>query len=113
MLFDTLLGEDPEAEEQLAETRSVLAHELGHHASGDLWRLAGRLRRRDRGSCSPRWPALLRRLPDALAHRADGAFAMLPALFLCTALAQVVAGIALGAPTAAAASAPPTPTASS
>ena len=40
MLFDTLLGDDPEAEERLAETRSVLAHELGHHARGDLWRLA-------------------------------------------------------------------------
>ena len=40
MLFDTLLGDEPEAEEQLAETRSVLAHELGHHANRDLWRLA-------------------------------------------------------------------------
>jgi Zn-dependent protease with chaperone function len=40
--------------------------------------------------------AALPRLPHALAHRADGAFATLPALFLCAGLAQVAAGIALG-----------------
>jgi STE24 endopeptidase len=96
MLFDTLLGEDPEAEEQLAETRSVLAHELGHHARGDLWRLTGASAVATAIVLAAVSAALLR-LPDALAHRADGAFAMLPALFLCAGLAQVVAAIALGA----------------
>jgi STE24 endopeptidase len=96
MLFDTLLGDDPEAEAQLAETRAVLAHELGHHASGDLWRL---------GAASAVVTAIvlgaanaaLLQLPEALAHRDDGVFASLPALLLCAVLAQFVAGIAAGA----------------
>ena len=49
MLFDTLLGDDPEAEERLAETRSVLAHELGHHAQRRPLAADRRLGRRDRG----------------------------------------------------------------
>jgi STE24 endopeptidase len=96
MLFDTLLGDDPEAEEQLAETRSVLAHELGHHASGDLWRLTAASALATVIVLAAVAAALLR-LPDALVHRGDGAFARLPALFLCAGLAQVAAGIALGA----------------
>ena len=96
MLFDTLLGEDPEADGQLAETRAVLAHELGHHASGDLWRLTAASAVATAVALVVVAEALLH-LPDALAHRGDGAFAMLPALLLCTGLAQVVAGVALGA----------------
>jgi STE24 endopeptidase len=96
MLFDTLLGDDPAGEEQLAETRSVLAHELGHHASGDLWRLAAASAAATAVVLAAVAAALLH-LPDALVHRGDGAFAMLPALFLCTGLAQLVAGIAVGA----------------
>ncbi len=67
---------------------------VGHHASGDLWRMtaASALGRR---SCWRRSPALLR-LPDAIAHRDAGAFAMLPALFMCAAVTQMVAGIAAG-----------------
>jgi STE24 endopeptidase len=95
MLFDNLLGEDPEAESKLAETRSVLAHELGHHASGDLWRLTAASAIAT-GISLAAVAAVLLRLPAALAHRGDGAFAMLPALFLCAGLAQVAAGIALG-----------------
>lgn len=96
MLFDNLLGDDPETEGQMAETRSVLAHELGHHASGDLWRMSA-------ASAAGTAIALaavagaLTRLPDGLAHRSAGAFAMLPALFVCTALAQIVASVVLGA----------------
>jgi Zn-dependent protease with chaperone function len=41
--------------------------------------------------------AALLRLPEALAHRGDGAFASLPALFGCAAIAQIVAGALLGA----------------
>jgi STE24 endopeptidase len=96
MLFDTLLGEDPEAEGQLAETRAVLAHELGHHAGGDLWRLTAASAVATAIALAAVAAALLR-LPEALAHRDDGAFATLPALLLCTGLAQVGAGVALGA----------------
>jgi STE24 endopeptidase len=96
VLFDTLLGDDPEAVAQLAETRSVLAHELGHHASGDLWRLAAASAVAT-AIVLAAVAAALQRLPDALVHRADGAFAMLPALFLCAGPAQVVVGIAMGA----------------
>jgi STE24 endopeptidase len=95
MLFDTLLGDDPEAEERLAETRSVLAHELGHHASDDLWRLTAATAVATAVSLAA-VAAVLVRLPDALAHRDDGVFATLPALFLCAGLAQVVSAIALG-----------------
>jgi len=96
VLFDTLLGDDPEREEQLAETRSVLAHELGHHASGDLWRLTAASAVSTAIVLAAVAAALLR-LPEALVHRDAGAFATLPALFACAAIAQTVAGIALGA----------------
>jgi STE24 endopeptidase len=96
MLFDNLLGDDPETERQMAETRSVLAHEFGHHARGDLWRLTA-ASAVGTAIALAAVAAALTRLPDALAHRSAGAFAMLPALFVCTALAQVVAGVALGA----------------
>jgi STE24 endopeptidase len=33
------IGEQAEAETALTDTRLVLAHELGHHAHGDTWRL--------------------------------------------------------------------------
>jgi STE24 endopeptidase len=96
VLFDTLLGDDPDTARQIAETRSVLAHEFGHHATGDLWRLSAASAVATALSLAAVATAL-GQLPEALAHRNAGAFAMLPALFLCTALAQVVAGIALGA----------------
>jgi STE24 endopeptidase len=96
MLFDNLLGDDPETERQMAETRSVLAHELGHHASGDLWRMSA-ASAVGTAIALAAVAAALTRLPDALAHRSAGAFAMLPALFVCAALAQIVAGVALGA----------------
>jgi STE24 endopeptidase len=96
MLFDTLLGDDPAAERQMAETRSVLAHEFGHHATGDLWRLTA-ASAAGTALALAAVAAALTRLPDALAHRSAGAFAMLPALFSCSALAQVAAAVALGA----------------
>ncbi|HET6173066.1 MAG TPA: M48 family metalloprotease [Gaiellales bacterium] len=96
VLFDNLLGDDPETERQLAETRSVLAHEFGHHATGDLWRLTAASAAATAIALAV-VAAVLPRLPDALVHPGAGAFAMLPALLLCTGLAQVVAGIVLGA----------------
>jgi STE24 endopeptidase len=96
VLFDNLLGDDPDTARQIAETRSVLAHEFGHHATGDLWRLSAASAVATALSLAAVATAL-GQLPEALAHRNAGAFAMLPALFLCTALTQVVAGIALGA----------------
>jgi STE24 endopeptidase len=35
------IAEGEDAEEGLTDTRLVLAHELGHHAHGDVWRLLG------------------------------------------------------------------------
>src|SRR4029079_5995367 len=40
LLGDTLTGDDADPE-RLAETRAVLAHELAHHAHGDIWRGLG------------------------------------------------------------------------
>jgi STE24 endopeptidase len=96
VLFDNLLGEHPDSERQLAETRSVLAHEFGHHASGDLWRLSAASAVATALALAA-VAAALTRLPQTLSHRADGAFAMLPALFVCAALAQIVTSMALGA----------------
>jgi STE24 endopeptidase len=96
MLFDNLLGDDPDTERQMAETRSVLAHEFGHHATGDLWRMTAASAAAT-AIVLAAVAAALTRLPDALAHRSAGAFAMLPALFVCAALAQVAAGVVLGA----------------
>jgi STE24 endopeptidase len=96
VLFDTLLGDDPEAAAQLAETRAVLAHEFGHHAGRDLWRMAAVSALATAAVLAATAVALLH-LPEAFVHRSDGAFAMLPALFMCVAVGQIVAGIAVGA----------------
>ena len=40
LLGDTLTGDDGDPE-RLAEARAVLAHELAHHAHGDMWRGLG------------------------------------------------------------------------
>jgi STE24 endopeptidase len=74
----------------------VLAHELGHHANGDLWRMAAVSALNNVVSLAVVAFALLH-LPDAFAHRSAGAFAMLPALFVCTVLTQLAAGVAAGA----------------
>jgi STE24 endopeptidase len=96
MLFDTLLGDDPEAEAQLAETRAVLAHELGHHAHGDLWRLTAASALSTVVALAATAFALVH-LPDALTQRSHGAFAMIPALFVCVAVAQFATTVAQGA----------------
>jgi STE24 endopeptidase len=96
VLFDNLLGDDPDTERQIAETRSVLAHEFGHHAKGDLWRMAAASAAATALALAAVALALLH-LPDTLAHRSAGAFAELPALFVCAALAQIVTSVALGA----------------
>jgi STE24 endopeptidase len=96
MLFDTLLGDDPEAEAQLAETRAVLAHELGHHAHRDLWRLTAASLLSTVVTLAVTAFALLH-LPEWFTHRGHGAFAMIPALFVCVVAVQVVTAIAQGA----------------
>jgi STE24 endopeptidase len=96
VLFDNLLGDDPDTEQQIAETRAVLAHEFGHHARGDLWRMS---------AASAAGTAIvlavvaagLTHLPDALTHRSAGAFAELPALFVGAALVQNLTAAVLGA----------------
>jgi STE24 endopeptidase len=96
VLFDNLLGDDPDTERQIAETRSVLAHEFGHHARGDLWRMTA-ASAAGTAIVLAAVAAALTRLPDAVAHRSAGAFAELPALFVCAALAQTLTGVVLGA----------------
>jgi STE24 endopeptidase len=96
MLFDTLLGDEPEAEAQLAETRAVLAHELGHHANGDLWRLTAASAVATVVTLAATAYALVQ-LPDAFTHHSDGAFAQLPALCVCAGVAQLVTAVGLGA----------------
>jgi STE24 endopeptidase len=96
MLFDTLLGEEPEAEAQLAETRAVLAHELGHHAHRDLWRLTAASLLATMVTLAVTAYALLH-LPEWFTHRRQGAFALVPALLVCAGLAQVATTMAQGA----------------
>ena len=38
LLGDTLTGDSDDDDGRLAESRAVLAHELAHHAHGDMWR---------------------------------------------------------------------------
>jgi STE24 endopeptidase len=80
LLGDTLTGDDGDAE-RLAETRAVLAHELAHHAHGDMWRGLGL----EAATSLVLWPlaaAVLAVLPAALAHGGAGDPAALPAFAL-------------------------------
>jgi STE24 endopeptidase len=80
LLGDTLTGDDADPE-RLAETRAVLAHELAHHAHGDIWRGLGL----EAITSLLLWPlaaALLAALPDWLAHGGAGDPASLPAFAL-------------------------------
>jgi Zn-dependent protease with chaperone function len=85
-LTDTLIDETAQASEgSIAEVRSVLGHELGHHRSRDIWRFAAL------GAVSTlvslgvaAW--VVDRLPDSLAHGGPDTLAGLPALGLCLAL---------------------------
>ena len=96
MLFDTLLGDEPDAEEQLAETRAVLAHELGHHAHRDLWRLTAVAALATVLSLAAVAFALVQ-LPRGFTQRGGSVFATLPALFVCLGVTQVATAIAIGA----------------
>jgi Zn-dependent protease with chaperone function len=99
LVGDTLAGLDGAAADgaigagRLAETRAVLAHELGHHAHADLWR-GGAL-----GAALDlvAWlaaAAVLARLPAALAHGGAGDPAALPALALAYGAVSAVLGLA-------------------
>jgi STE24 endopeptidase len=80
LLGDTLTGDDADPE-RLAEARAVLAHELAHHAHGDIWRGLGL----EAVTSLVLWPlaaAVLAALPDALAHGGAGDPAALPAFAL-------------------------------
>jgi STE24 endopeptidase len=80
LLGDTLTG-DQDDDGRLAEARAVLAHELAHHAHGDMWRGLAL----EATSSLLAWPiaaALLDRLPAALAHGGAGDPAALPAFAL-------------------------------
>lgn len=80
LLGDTLTG-DQHDPGRLAEARAVLAHELAHHAHGDMWRGLGL----EAVSSLIAWPvaaALLAVLPAWLAHGGAGDPASLPAFAL-------------------------------
>ena len=97
LLTDTLLGDEAAAgEATIAEARAVLAHELGHHRSLDLWRfaLAGAVATlASLGAAA--W--LVDRLPDALAHGGPRTLAGVPALVLCVALTSLPGSLLLAA----------------
>jgi STE24 endopeptidase len=99
LVGDTLAGLDGEAADgevgasRLAETRAVLAHELGHHAHADLWRGLALGAVLDLAA----WlaaAAILARLPAALAHGGAGDPAALPALALAYGAVSAVIGLA-------------------
>jgi STE24 endopeptidase len=74
----------------------VLAHELGHHRSLDIWRfaLAGAAATFvSLGAAA--W--LVDRLPHALAHGGPHTLAGVPALALCVALASLPGSLAMAA----------------
>jgi STE24 endopeptidase len=91
LLGDTLLGDDGD-DERLAETRAVLAHELGHHAHADLWRLTvvAALTGIVAWTVSAR---LLAWLPAALAHGGAPSPAALPAFALAFGLVSWPLGL--------------------
>ena len=91
LLGDTLTGDQDDAE-RLAEARAVLAHELAHHAHGDLWRGLGL----EAASSLIAWPvaaALLAWLPAALAHGGAGDPAALPAFALAFGVVSLPLGL--------------------
>lgn len=91
LLGDTLTG-DAEDDGRLAESRAVLAHELAHHAHGDMWRGLAL----EAGSSLLAWPlaaALLAQLPSALAHGGAGDPASLPAFALSLGLVSLPLGL--------------------
>ncbi len=92
LLGDTLVGAADD-EERLAETRAVLAHELGHTAHRDLARLFGV------GACTSAatWAGaalLFAALPEFLAHGGAGDPASLPALALAYGVASFAVAFA-------------------
>ena len=91
LLGDTLTG-DQDDDERLAEARAVLAHELAHHAHGDMWRGLAL----EAGSSLLAWTlaaALLARLPTALAHGGAGDPASLPAFALSFGVVSLPLGL--------------------
>jgi STE24 endopeptidase len=91
LLGDTLTG-DQDDTGRLAETRAVLAHELAHHAHGDMWRGLGL----EAMSSLIAWPVaagLLAVMPAWLAHGGAGDPASLPAFALAFALVSSPLGL--------------------
>ena len=91
LLGDTLTGDEND-DGRLAEARAVLAHELAHHAHGDMWRGLAL----EASSSLLAWPiaaALLDRLPTALAHGGAGDPAALPAFALVFGIVSLPLGL--------------------
>ena len=91
LLGDTLTGDEAD-DGRLAESRAVLAHELAHHAHGDMWRGLAL----EAGSALLAWTlaaALLAQLPTALAHGGAGDPASLPAFALSFGIVSLPLGL--------------------
>ena len=91
LLGDTLTGDEAD-DGRLAESRAVLAHELAHHAHGDMWRGLAL----EAASSLLAWPvaaALLAQLPTALAHGGAGDPASLPAFALSFGVVSLPLGL--------------------
>jgi STE24 endopeptidase len=62
------IAEGEDAEEGLTDTRLVLAHELGHHAHGDVWRLLGITALTLAAGMAGAWLAVRELSPDGPGH---------------------------------------------
>jgi Zn-dependent protease with chaperone function len=83
---DTLAEDRGEAEDEaLARTRVVLAHELGHHAHGDPWRLLGLSAVTTAVGIAGAWAGVVLLAPDGAGH-----VSALPAAALGYGLASAV-----------------------
>ena len=76
------IAEGEDAEEGLTDTRLVLAHELGHHAHGDVWRLLGITALTLAAGMAGAWLAVRELSPDGPGH--------------LTSLPSLVLGLTLG-----------------
>jgi STE24 endopeptidase len=79
------IGEDADADTGLTDTRLVLAHELGHHARGDVWKLLAWSAIAIAAGMAGAWLAVRELSPDGPGH-----LTALPALVLGFSLASAL-----------------------
>jgi STE24 endopeptidase len=79
------IGEDADADTGVTDTRLVLAHELGHHARGDVWKLLAWTAMAIAAGMAGAWLAVRELSPDGPGH-----LTALPALVLGFSLASAL-----------------------